>query len=85
MKIKTIAAAVLLTISGANATDLVWIGGTGDWTAAGNWSPAQVPTAVDNAWITNSGTYTVTIPAGASGTVGALGPGGGPVVEIAGD
>src|ERR1039457_6858267 len=47
---------VLLTITCANAADLVWTGGTGNWNAAGNWSPAQVPTSADNAWITNSGT-----------------------------
>jgi hypothetical protein len=50
--------AMLFTI-GANAADLVWIGGTGNWNAAGNWSPSQLPTAADNAIITNHGTYTV--------------------------
>ena len=54
----------MLFTAGAKATDLVWIGGTGNWNAAGNWSPAQVPTAADNAFITNTGTYTVTVPAG---------------------
>jgi hypothetical protein len=67
---------VLLTLTGANAADLVWIGGTGNWNAAGNWSPAQVPTAADNAWITNSGTYTVTVPAGTTATNGSLTVGG---------
>jgi hypothetical protein len=67
---------VLLTMSCANAADLVWTGGTGNWNAAGNWSPAQVPTAADNAWITNSGTYTVTVPAGTTATSGSLTVGG---------
>jgi hypothetical protein len=73
MKTLVIAAATLaIAAAGTNATDLTWVGGTGDWTAAGNWSPAQVPTAADNAWLTNSGSYTVTIPAGSSATAGAL-------------
>ena len=67
---------VLLTVTCANAADLVWIGGTGNWNAAGNWSPAQVPTAVDNAIITNIGTYTVTVPAGTTATAGSIAVGG---------
>ena len=38
-----------------------WVGGTGDWNVASNWSPAQVPTASDIAEIQNG---TVTIPSG---------------------
>ena len=64
--------AAMLFAFGANAADLVWIGGTGNWSAAGNWSPAQVPTAADNAFITNSGTYTVTLPAGTTGTASSV-------------
>ena len=56
----------------SRAADLVWIGGTGSWNAAGNWNPAQVPTSADNAWITNAGDYTVTIPAGFVASVGSL-------------
>ena len=69
-------AAALLTAIAANATDLVWIGGTGNWNSAGNWSPAQVPTAADNAIITSSGTYTVTVPAGSTATAGSILVGG---------
>jgi hypothetical protein len=69
-------AAFALIVGSANATDLVWIGGTGNWNAAANWSPAQVPTAADNAWITNSGTYTVTIPAGTVATAASVTVGG---------
>jgi hypothetical protein len=58
------------------AADLIWIGGTGNWNAAGHWSPAQVPTAADNTWITNSGTYTVTVPAGTTATNNSLTLGG---------
>ena len=56
--------AILLALPCAHAADLVWIGGTGNWNVAGNWSPAQVPTAADNAFVTNAGTYTLTLPAG---------------------
>ena len=70
-----VSAAMLFTF-GANAADLVWIGGTGNWSAAGNWSPAQLPTAADNVFFTNSGTYTVTLPAGTTGTAGSVSVGG---------
>src|SRR5690348_15147450 len=80
MKINTsvwlaLAGATFLTLT-ANGADLVWIGGTGNWNVAGNWSPAVVPTATDNAWITNDGAYSVTVPAGSTATVGSLTLGG---------
>jgi hypothetical protein len=75
-KWQVFAVAVLITVVSADAADLVWIGGTGNWNAAGNWSPAQLPTAADNAFITNSGTYTVTLPQGSTGTAGTLTVGG---------
>ena len=53
--------ATLLGVAALNAADIVWIGGTGNWNAAANWSPAQVPGPADNAFITNSGSYTVLI------------------------
>ena len=61
-------AAAVLALVRANAADLVWIGGSANWNAAGNWSPAQVPTAADNAFVTNNGTYTVTLPSGSTAT-----------------
>jgi hypothetical protein len=73
---KDIVSAIALATGTANATDLVWTGGTGNWNAAANWSPAQVPTASDNAWITNNGSYTVTVPAGSTATSGSLTVGG---------
>jgi len=73
---KDIISAIALATGTANATDLVWTGGTGNWNAAANWSPAQVPTASDNAWITNNGTYTVTVPVGTTATTGSLVVGG---------
>ncbi|HEX7469457.1 MAG TPA: putative Ig domain-containing protein, partial [Verrucomicrobiae bacterium] len=75
-KWRGIAGAVLLATASANAADLVWIGGTGNWNAAANWSPAQVPTAADNAFITNNGTDTVTVPAGTTATAGSVSVGG---------
>ena len=73
---KDIISAIALATGTANATDLVWTGGTGNWNAAANWSPAQVPTASDNAWITNNGAYTVTVPVGTTATSGSLVVGG---------
>src|ERR1022692_3493610 len=70
-KWQTLAVAILFATVGANAADLVWIGGTG------NWNPAQLPTAADNAIITNIGTYTVTLPQGSTGTAGSVTVGGG--------
>ncbi len=64
----------ILVAPAANAADLTWIGGTGVWNAAPNWNPAQIPTAADNVFITNSGTYTVIVdrvdPTVASLTIG---------------
>ena len=66
----------LLVVAAANATDLVWIGGTGNWNAAANWSPAQLPAAADNVFITNNGIYTVTVPNSVDPTVASLTLGG---------
>ncbi len=73
---QTLITAMTLSLATARATDLVWIGDTGDWDLAANWSPAQIPTSADNVWITNNGIYTVTILAGSSGAVANLTLGG---------
>jgi hypothetical protein len=73
---RVLAATFLFVASTASATDLVWVGGSGNWNAAGNWSPAQLPTAADTAIITNTGTYTVTLPPGSTGTAGTITVGG---------
>ena len=39
---------------------------SGDWNTAANWSPAQVPGASDTVFITNNGTYMVTVASGAN-------------------
>ena len=38
----------------------------GDWSLASNWSPNEVPQSTDAAFITNNGTYTVTVTASES-------------------
>src|SRR5258708_40311391 len=58
-RLAMVGAAMLLTTL-ANAADLVWIGGTGLWSAAGNWGPPQGPPGAANAFITNKGTPTLT-------------------------
>ena len=56
-------AAVLLA-GQVQAADLVWTNlAGGNWSVAANWSPNQVPGSSDNAYVTNSGTYTVTVNA----------------------
>jgi hypothetical protein len=47
-----------------HAADIVWTNAAnGNWSTANGWQPNQVPGASDNAWITNSGTYTVSLSA----------------------
>ena len=46
----------------------------GNWSTAANWSPNQVPSGTDDAFITNNGTYMVTI--NATATAGTLTLGG---------
>ena len=43
-------------------TAYTWIGGTGDWNVAADWSPSGPPTATDSATISEAGpAYAVTI------------------------
>lgn len=57
------------------AADLFWTNASGGaWNSPSNWSPNQLPAAGDRVWITNSGTYTVTISGG--GVAGELWLGG---------
>lgn len=49
------------------AAEIAWTSAnSGNWSTAANWSPNQVPGGSDNVFITNNGTYTVTIDANAS-------------------
>ncbi|HEX3623978.1 MAG TPA: hypothetical protein VH280_00985, partial [Verrucomicrobiae bacterium] len=46
----------------STATSISWINTSGgNWNVAANWSPSQVPGSSDTVWITNNGTYTVTV------------------------
>jgi len=46
----------------ADAATLLWTNTAGgSWTTAANWSPNQVPTGLDDAFITNSGAYAVAV------------------------
>src|ERR1017187_9006651 len=55
-------AALLAVSQGAYASSIVWTNAVGGkWSGATNWSPNQVPTSGDSAFITNNGTYTVTV------------------------
>src|ERR1041385_8793322 len=53
--------AALFCCAAAQGADIVWTNlSGGNWGTAANWSPNQVPTSNDTAWITNTGTYSVT-------------------------
>jgi hypothetical protein len=59
-------AGVLLGGSG-RAAQIVWTNTAGgNWNLASNWNPNQVPRSTDDAFITNNGTYTVTLDASAT-------------------
>src|SRR3982751_4165001 len=75
-KWRMLVGATVLSVGIANAADLVWIGGTGNWDAAANWSPAQLPTPADKAFITNNGNYTVTVPNAVDPSIASLTLGG---------
>src|SRR5690348_16569011 len=49
-------------IANAMGANIVWTNVTGgDWGIASNWNPNQVPGVSDGAYLTNQGTYTVTV------------------------
>jgi Flp pilus assembly protein TadG len=52
----------LLAFASARAADITWTNTAGgNWNAAANWSPNQVPGSNDHALTTADGTYTVTV------------------------
>ncbi len=66
MKTKAILAALLavltLTLSPARAATISWTNTSGgNWNNTNNWSPNQVPTASNDVFITQAGTYTVIV------------------------
>ena len=55
-------AMIVLTTLPARAANVIWTNTLGgSWHVAANWSPNFVPGAADKAFITNAGTYTVTL------------------------
>jgi phage baseplate assembly protein gpV len=51
-----------LSTHGVKAADIIWTNlNGGDWNTAANWSPNIAPGSSDNAYITNNGSYIVTI------------------------
>jgi hypothetical protein len=51
-----------LTAFCSHATTVVWTNSaSGNWNVANNWDPRQVPQPGDSVFITNNGTYTVTL------------------------
>jgi hypothetical protein len=59
------AAFILLAGLSIEAATITWTNTSGGyWSAATNWSPNRVPTNTDNALITSSNTYTVTLDVG---------------------
>ncbi|HTL73394.1 MAG TPA: hypothetical protein VL863_08835, partial [bacterium] len=66
MKILTMISGLILffTVSSGQAKILIWTSASdGDWGAAANWTPHNVPGIGDTAIVTNSGTFTVTLNA----------------------
>src|SRR5437660_8784753 len=66
--------ATILCCAAVHGADIIWTnlsGGT--WSATANWTPNQVPTGNDTAWITNNGTYAVTNNATAAANTLVLG------------
>jgi hypothetical protein len=62
---------LLLPLVPARAATSVWTNTAGgNWSVTNNWSPNNVPAAGDTVFITNAGTYTVTVDA--SPTLAAL-------------
>src|SRR5262245_24398728 len=72
---------VFSAILPAHAANVFWTNTSGGvWSAATNWSPNIVPTASDNAFITNSGIYTVAIDVNV--TLAGLRVGGGSGTQV---
>src|SRR5436309_3110877 len=71
LTVLTISVAVFKSI----AAGIYWTNmANGNWSVAANWNPNSVPGSGDNAFITNNGTYTVTL--NVSATVSNLTAGG---------
>ncbi len=68
----------LLSGIAAQAANITWTNTAGgNWSAAMNWSPHQLPTNTDNVLITTPGTYAVVVDAPVTISDLTLGAGGG--------
>ena len=78
-----IACFTLVAFNG-KSTDLVWTNTVGgNWATASNWSPNGVPGAADKAYITNNGSFTVSISSSAGLSKLILGgPGGAKTLQV---
>ncbi|MBT5456662.1 MAG: hypothetical protein HOK82_08645, partial [Rhodospirillaceae bacterium] len=58
IKVSTLAVTIALATWSmpASAVPISWNAGTADWFMAGNWTPMQVPTNLDDASVNNAGT-----------------------------
>src|ERR1700728_2486632 len=65
LEIRSIALAVAMFITvviSSQASTIIWTNTAGgNWSGAINWSPNSVPSTEDDAFITNSGTYDVSL------------------------
>src|SRR5262245_5070894 len=70
----------------ASAAPVAWTNASGgDWSVAGNWSPNAVPTAADNVFITNNGTYAVNLDVEAAiASLNLGGPSGEKTLQVCG-
>src|SRR5579872_5843957 len=77
-----LATGILLTSLSARAAVYNWINTSGgNWSAAANWSPSQVPGPADTAVITAAGNYTVSLDINAAVAGLTLGTSGGGTVQ----
>src|SRR5260221_10762957 len=73
------------SLRSTHGADIVWTNINGGlWSAATNWSPNTVPGAADNAYITNSGVYAVTVDVSATIASFRAGGGGGTQTVVVG-
>jgi subtilase family serine protease len=86
-RLSVLAGMLLLGLSSgpSRAATLVWTNvAGGQWNVSANWTPNQIPAAADDAYITNAGTYVVTISANAAARLVVGGPGSAPTLEHSG-
>ncbi len=86
LKVALMAAALATTWSAAplHAADSTWLGGTGNWSVAGNWSPVGVPnSALTNVFIDGGNAINSIVTLNVGATIGNLTIGAGDSLGIA--